>query len=308
MKNKTKYLLAGTLLVACLTGCELSNALNISLELKSPSRPSQSTRIEFVRIPAGSFIMGSPENEEGRDSDEKQVQVTLSAFHLGKTEVTQRQWKQVMGTNPSKFKDDDFPVDSVSWHDAMEFCKALTEWGHRSEAIPPTMKFTLPTEAQWEYACRAGTTTRFHSGDSEIFLAQYEHFSGKHRGNLDSPAPVASYLPNPWGLYDMHGNVMEWCLDSYDMFLLGGINPCRTNPRVLKPVVRGGCWNKNIRSCRSACRFGTEPDSAGELGGFRVALVEQTPGDTKASPNIPYPDLFSGTIYNLNPFEEISTK
>ncbi len=287
MKNKTKYLLAGTLLLACLTGCVSNNpadALNISLELKSSSsRPSQSAQIEFVRIPAGTFVMGSPTNEVGRNSDEAQVRVTLSAFHLGKTEVTQRQWKAVMGTNPSKYKNDDFPVDSVSWYDAMEFCKALTEWGHRSGAIPQTMKFTLPTEAQWEYACRAGTTTRFHSGDSEVFLAKYEHFSGKHRGNLDSPAKVASYLPNPWGLYDMHGNVREWCLDYYSSVLLGGENPCRPFPVSSRRIVRGGSWwtrrtgKMHTEWCRSASRRAFEPDTSDALMGFRVALVEISP-------------------------------
>ena len=222
--------------------------------------------------------MGSPLNEEGRDSDEKQVPVTLSAFHLGKTEVTQRQWRGIMGTNPSKFKHDDFPVDSVTWYEAMEFCQALTEWGHRSGAIPRTMKFTLPTEAQWEYACRAGTTTRFHSGNSEAFLAKYEHFSGKYRGKLDSPARVASYLSNPWGLYDMHGNVKEWCLDHYNVDLLGGENPHRTSPQSPKRVIRGGHWwyDKlvHIEWLRSAVRSRREPTHSGNLLGFRVALVE----------------------------------
>lgn len=323
MKNKTKYLLAGTLLIACLTGCVSSkpaDALKISLELKSSSsRPSQSAQIEFVRIPAGTFTMGSPENEEGRDNNEKQVRVTLSAFHLGKTEVTQRQWKEIMGTNPSKYIRDDFPVDSVSWYDAMEFCKALTEWAHRSGAIPQTMKFTLPTEAQWEYACRAGTTTRFHSGDTEALLAKYEHFSGKHRGDLDSPAPVSSYLPNPWGLYDMHGNVMEWCLDYYDSVPRSGTNPCRTKPENPLRIVRGSNWwtrvaekrntmsCRNTSSCRSAKRNGFDPNDTGALLGFRVALVEETShvvarGDTLASISIKY----YGTkdrwrdIYDLN--------
>lgn len=281
-----KYLLAGILLCACLTGCTGRTLYDSSSFVFAG--------IEFVRIPAGTFTMGpstpefdSSEHERhfGRTDPRNQVQVTLSEFFLGKTEVTQAQWTSIMGRNPSYYKGDRLPVTDISWEDALAFCGALTEWGHKTGRIPKTMKFTLPTEAQWEYACRAGTTTRFSSGDSEVLLARYAHFSG-YAGTPTSTAPVASYLPNPWGLYDMHGNAREMCLDILDRDLPGGKNPCRTemcdDPREERGftrrrcrVLRGGTYSSKAKDCTSTRRshwfFGL-----GTSIGFRVALVRDS--------------------------------
>ena len=279
-----KYLLAGILLCACLTGCTGRTLYDSSSFVFAG--------IEFVRIPAGTFTMGpsTPEFDpyaggylDGRHDPRSQVQVTLSEFFLGKTEVTQAQWTSIMGRNPSTHKGDRLPVTDISWKDALAFCGALTEWGHKTGRIPKTMKFTLPTEAQWEYACRAGTTTRFSSGDSEVLLSRYAHFAG-YAGKPTSTAPVASYLPNPWGLYDMHGNVIEMCLDILDRDLPGGKDPCRTVMRDdtkeelgtyerHERVARGGSYLVEAHYCTSTCRWRCRTSHS---FGFRVALVRDS--------------------------------
>ena len=170
----------------------------------------------MVRIPAGRFLMGSPPEEAGRDSDEgPQHEVTLEAFWLGETPITQAQWRKVAGwpkverdlaPDPSRFKGDDRPVEQVNWHEAIEFCRRLSARTGKN--------YTLPSEAQWEYACRAGTTTPFHFGATiSAELANYDRgAAGEHRKQTTD---VASFPANPWGLHDMHGNVWEWCLDGW---------------------------------------------------------------------------------------------
>lgn len=255
----------------------------------------------FVTISEGKFTMGSPKSEDGRYTDENQVSVELNPFWIGQTEVTQAQWKSVMGNNPSRFKGDSLPVECVSWDEAMEFCRKLTE-RERKKGLPEDYKFTLPTEAQWEYACRAGTTMRFSFGNSDRNLYLYGNFydrSGdtkydaafREKNGWKIPpdtsqddgfvetAPVGSFRPNAWGLYDMHGNVREWCSDYYNLSLSGGTDPVRISPGNGKfgsdRVIRGGSWSNNAQYCRSAFRGYNSPDSRNNSRGFRVALVQE---------------------------------
>ena len=234
----------------------------------------QGEQMIFNFCPAGSFRMGSPPSELARSEDEEQAQVRISqGFWLGQTEVTQGQWAAVMGSNPSEFKGDDLPVESVSWEDAQAFVAKLNQ----SEALPTGWKYVLPTEAQWEYACRAGTSTAFGFGDS---LSSFEaNFDGNYPyGNattgpfLSKTCKVGSYKPNTWGLYDMHGNVYEWCADWYGVILQGGADPMGVSTQAIR-VSRGGSWNFGGSNCRSADRNGYDPSSGGSGLGFRVAAV-----------------------------------
>jgi len=216
--------------------------------------------LELVPIPAGRFAMGSTNG----GSDERpvtQVEITR-AFWLGKTEVTQAQWEAVMGSNPSRFKGADRPVEQVSYDDALEFCRKLTERERAAGRLPSGYEYTLPTEAQWEYACRAGTSGDYAGGlDS---MGWYEDNSGH---------PVAQKQANAWGLYDMHGNVWEWCLDWYAGSLPGGTvrdpsGPSSGSDRVL----RGGSWFDSASFCRSARRVSLGPGFRFYDLGFRLAL------------------------------------
>ena len=217
--------------------------------------------MEFIWIPKGSFMMGSPELESGRDKNEKQHRVNLTkGYWLGATEVTQGQWEAVMGNDPSKFKlcGSNCPVEQVSWGDAQEFIKKLNRKGQGS--------FALPTEAQWEYAARAGTTTAYSFGDNYQRLDGYAWY----RGNSGTHT-VASKKPNPWGLYDMHGNASEWTEDWYDAYPpgtstdpTGGIGAHR--------VFRGGSWFGAARKLRTADRNGQSPGYRHATIGFRLLL------------------------------------
>ena len=217
--------------------------------------------------------MGSPADEVGRFNDEgPQTEVTISkSFWLGKTEVTQAQWESLMGGNPSHSKGPDLPVEQVSWRDAMAFCEVLTQREREAGRLPEGYEYTLPTEAQWEYACRAGTTTRFSFGDSDIDLGDY----GWYKQNLGIRThPVGEKLANPWGLYDMHGNVNEWCRD-WKGFYPGGTvtDPAGAASGSTFRILRGGSWNLIARYCRSAVRNWNGPGDSDYGDGFRVALV-----------------------------------
>jgi formylglycine-generating enzyme required for sulfatase activity len=211
----------------------------------------------FAAIPAGTFTMGSPASEKGRDDDENQHEVTLTKpFHLGIYEVTQAQWRVVMRNNPSEFEGDDRPVENVSWNNADEFCRKmsnLTGW-----------KVRLPTEAEWEYACRAGTTTRFNTGMD--LAANQANFNSKET------VDVGSFRPNAWGLYDMHGNVWEWCSDWYGGYDASAKNDPHGVVNGSDRVLRGGGWINDARSCRSANRNWIVPGYRDDGIGFRVVL------------------------------------
>jgi formylglycine-generating enzyme required for sulfatase activity len=217
------------------------------------------------RIPAKAFTMGSPSSEEGRSSDEgPQTRVTLtSGFWMGETEVTQAQYERIMGANPSSFKGATLPVETVSWNDATAFCEKL------SRHLGTTVR--LPTEAEWEYACRAGTTTRFHFGDSDSQLGDYAWYNGNAGGKT---RPVGQKHANAWGLHDMHGNVWEWCSDWYNDKLPGGNvrDPGGPFSGSLR-VRRGGCWFNSAQHCRSANRFRLWPFRTLSNLGFRVVAV-----------------------------------
>lgn len=227
-----------------------------------PSNYTTSVGLDMIWCPPGSFTMG--------DDEEGTVKVTLTeGFWIGKTEVTQEQWQSLMGSNPSflKSSDSNAPVDSVSWDEAMEFCRKLTEQDRTSGKLPNSWKYTLPTEAQWEYACRAGSTTAFSFGDDESELGDYAWFEE----NSDRKThPVGQKKPNPWGLYDMHGNVSEWCYDWYDEYPSKEVtDPTGPKEQASDRVSRGGSWCNIARFCRSAGRYYWEPDLRGNFLGFR---------------------------------------
>jgi formylglycine-generating enzyme required for sulfatase activity len=219
-------------------------------------RADNGLQMRFCWIPAGIFTMGSPVTEAGRDNDEEQVAATLSeGFWLGKFEVTQSDWVVVMNTTPWKGKEHvrqggRYPATHVSWNDATEFCRRLTKRERASGRLNADERYRLPTEAEWEYACRAGTATAYSFGDDQANLSTFAWWGGVHgEGNARSEKyahQVGRKRPNGWGLHDMHGNVYEWCEDDYVNKPPGG--------SVLGKVFRGGCWHDGPRFCRSAYR------------------------------------------------------
>jgi sulfatase modifying factor 1 len=210
--------------------------------------------------PAGSFLMGSPEDEEGRYDCENQVHVTLSqGFWMAQTQVTQAQWQAVMGNNPSHSKVENHPVYEVSWHEAQEFVSKI----NASSALPDGMQMTLPTEAQWEYAARAGETGPYSGGTLDEVAWYY--------GNCEWAQAVGTKKPNTWGLHDMHGNVWEWCSDWYASDLKGGIDPQGASSGSCR-VLRGGSFDGfGADGCRAAYRYEGTPTGADCRIGFRVA-------------------------------------
>jgi formylglycine-generating enzyme required for sulfatase activity len=240
----------------------------------------------FVRINGGTFIMGSPYNEVGReDIESPQHQVTVNSFFMGKYQVTQSEYKAVMGTNPSHFKGDNLPVEKVSWFEAVEYCNRLS---HR-EGLSPVYKvngtnvtwnqdtdgYRLPTEAEWEYACRAGTITPFSTGYN--ITTSQANFDGNFPYNNNAKGKyrkettvVGSFEPNPWGLYDMHGNVWEWCWDWKSTYLNGAqADPIGAVSGDYR-VIRGGGWLYDGRYLRSAYRGDYFPSYRSYYVGFRL--------------------------------------
>jgi formylglycine-generating enzyme required for sulfatase activity len=212
-------------------------------------------------------MMGSPTSEDGRYDEETQHRVTLTkGFWMMETQVTQKQWKAVMGSNPSYFKGDDLPVENVSWNDSQEFCTKCTKLG---------LPVQLPTEAQWEYACRAGSTTAYFwgnalNGDKANCDGRYPCGTTTKGKYLQKTTPVGSYQSNAWGLYDMHGNVWEWCQDWFGDYPCGSVTDPTGSSNVSCRVYRGGGWGDGARRCRSAGRSGHVPDFRGGNLGFRV--------------------------------------
>jgi len=227
-------------------------------------------------IEPGTFMMGSPTDELGRYDDETQHQVILTqGYWLGKYEVTQAQYEAVMGTNPSDFKGADLPVEQVSWNDAVKFCEWLTAQERAAGRLPEGYEYTLPTEAQWEYACRAGTTTALNSGKNLSNSSKCSEMDevGWYKYNSDETThPVGQKLPNAWGLYDMHGNVWEWCLDWYGAYPTSSVTDPKGPSTGSRRVVRGGSWYNLAGSCRSANRGNGIPSDISYSRGFRVAL------------------------------------
>ena len=243
--------------------------------------------LDMVLVPGGTFWMGSPNSEPARDDREgPQHQVTVAEFWMGKYPVTQAQWRSVadlakvkldLDPDPSRFKGDSRPVEQVTWYEAMEFCARLSDY----RGLP----YTLPSEAQWEYACRAGTTTPFYFGDTiTTDLANYDgnytYGSGPKGTYREATTEVGSFPPNGFGLYDMHGNVWEWCLDHWHDNYGGWFRTAPTdgsawltgdgsNPRML----RGGSWLFVPELCRCAFRYNNYPGTRFNYFGFRVVSV-----------------------------------
>jgi uncharacterized protein (TIGR02996 family) len=237
-----------------------------------PCLPSRSVvlakgvEMRFSFIPPGSFLMGSPEDEQDRDWDEDQHRVTLTkAFWLGTCPVTQMQWREVMGTNPSFFPGDNRPVDTVSWDDCESFCLSL--------AKKTGLQFALPTEAQWEYACRAGTTTAYYTGNGLQALKRAGWCSyDSVLGSAKETRPVCQLEPNAWGLFDTHGNVAEWCADYRGEYPQGDVqDPFNGNESSFR-TLRGGWWYGYPSHCRSAYRLFFQPDIPDDVYGFRAVL------------------------------------
>jgi formylglycine-generating enzyme required for sulfatase activity len=252
---------------------------------------TNSINMRFVRIPAGTFVMGSPDDERDRGADETAREVEIGRpFYLGAFEVTQAQYEKVAGKNPSFFAKggggqervansdtSKHPVDNVSWHDAVAFCKKLGDLPAEKAA---GRTYRLPTEAEWEYACRAGTKTATHYGDQ--MDANQANFNGLSPYRTTTGGPffrrttrVGEYRPNAFGLYDMHGNVQEWCADWY------AADYYARSPKADPPgpangterVLRGGAWPHSGKACRSAVRNKQSPETASYSFGFRVVLT-----------------------------------
>ena len=236
--------------------------------------------LELVHIRAGSFWMGSPAEELERYGDETLHRVMLTKdFWLGRYEVTQGQWMVVMGSNPSVFQNGDrYPVEQVSWEEAMDFCRKVTEMERSAGRLPAGYEYMLPTEAHWEYACRAGTTTPYSfgsalNGDKANCDGNYP-YGGIGKGRyLQRTSEVGSYAPNAWGLYDMHGNVWEWCRDWFGDYPSGSATDPTGPSSGSGRVLRGGSWSFSAGCCRSAYRDCSDPADRYYNIGFRVALA-----------------------------------
>ena len=230
-------------------------------------------KLELVRIEPGTFMMGSPETNSDSDPSEQPAhQVKISKpFYMGKFEITQQQWGVIRGNQSHSNTGEQYPADSISWNDAVNWCKEISE--------KTGVKMHLPTEAQWEYACRSGAKTRYYFGDQ--IKPESANYSGTDKSkNIGKTSLVGKYPPNAWGLYDMHGNVWEWCEDTlhenFEKAPEDGsawMDPASKFNRVRK----GGSWHEDAASLRSAVRWGSpgdekEPDMRNNVSGFRVIV------------------------------------
>jgi formylglycine-generating enzyme required for sulfatase activity len=280
-----------------LCACVLFLSINFSAYALVPLRPrpwleetwttktvENSLGMTLVRIEPGVFLMGAPATEAGRQNQETQHEVAITKpFYLGKFEVTQGEFERLMGINPSAFSPTGqqrqrvagldtrrFPVEMLTWHEAKAFCKRLTDKERAEGRITLTMTYALPTEAEWEYCCRAGTQTPFCFGQN-IPLGKA---NCQGNGNdLNRTTTVGSYPPNAWGLCDMHGNAWEYCEDSYDVMYYSKsprLDPFNTNGA--NCILRGGGFGVNQTLCRSALRGSNGRDTRFDYNGFRVVL------------------------------------
>jgi formylglycine-generating enzyme required for sulfatase activity/serine/threonine protein kinase len=248
----------------------------------APREFTNSLGMTLLFCPSGSFTMGSPQGENGREGNEEQVPVTISkGFYLGKYSVTQAEFKSVMGVSPWTAKSDvreagDYPATYVDWNEATDFCGKLTASESQAGKLPQGYVYALPTGAQREYACRAGTTSAYSFGGDASYLGEYAWWGGQSGdGNCKTEKyahRVGQKKPNPWGFYDLHGNVWEWCRDYYQEKLPGGTDPLAERGSLR--VYRGGCWRHTDSYCRSATRLCGTPGDRNNFVGFRVALVQ----------------------------------
>jgi formylglycine-generating enzyme required for sulfatase activity len=276
-----------------------------SIEVKVPmfyrlrGIPANPDSARLVWIPPGTFTMGSPEDEPEREpllplfglGDETEHVVTISrGFWMAKFELTQRQYQDLVGSNPSFFSGETFPVENVTWFEALDFCVQLTEHERSAGRLPEGYVYRLPTEAEWEYACRAGTTSAFHYGPE--LRSVMENFRGTVEysaliGRIDNPngiflgqtTPVGDYESNAWGLHDMHGNVWEWCHDWTGPYPSGSVvDPSGPASGQVRSS-RGGSWEgqRGAVGCRSAMRNYYTPDDRLSSQGFRVVLAPPIP-------------------------------
>ena len=267
----------------------------VSAETRAPTPPARKEQVKkavsipdnFVKIEGGSFMMGSSEREKDRIDNEIHHQVSVNAFYMSKYEVTQQEYERVMGMNPSHFKGPNLPVENVSWHEAVAYCNARSS----REGFSPvytlkgeivrcnwhTVGYRLPTEAEWEYACRARTFTAFNTGDhitteQANYDGNYFYTNGVRGLYREKTTPVGTFAPNSWGLYDMHGNVWEWCWDWFGVYdIRKQHNPIGPNSGADR-VIRGGSWGGSALYLRSANRCSNSPFSKDSYLGFRVLI------------------------------------
>ncbi|OPZ31763.1 MAG: Iron(II)-dependent oxidoreductase EgtB [Lentisphaerae bacterium ADurb.BinA184] len=238
----------------------------VSQENRLPIEVENSIGMRFRLIPNGSFLMGSPAEETGRwDGEVQHVAVVDAPFYMGAFEVTQKQWRAVMGGNPSRFTGDSRPVEEVTWYQCQEFVRKLAE----REGLAK-WTYRLPTEVQWEYACRAGGGTAFHYGNDPAKLGGFDWVDVNSAGR---PHPVGGLLPNGYGLHDLHGNLWEWCADPFRNYpgYTGKDQPAEALDGWR--VIRGGNWYLPAVDCRSAARSRLSSTSHGNMLGFRVVRV-----------------------------------
>jgi formylglycine-generating enzyme required for sulfatase activity len=242
----------------------------------------QSVTTNMIYLPPGTFTMGSPTDEVGRWPDETQHTVVLTCgFYMGKYLVRQADYLALMGVNPSHFTGSNYPacslscpVEMVSWNDATTYCAQFTQQEAAAGRLAPGWEYRLPTEAEWEYACRAGTTTRFSFGDDPGYFNLGSYAWYFDNSNIETH-PVGQKMPNPWGLCDMYGNVDEWCQDWYGNYPFGTVTDPQGPDTGQDRVARGGYWMSTGSFCRSAQRYHFVQDAHKDLIGFRIVLARR---------------------------------
>ena len=267
-KSVIAFSLAALLVVGCDGGSSQrveKTSMSPQKEVKEATSPEVQPLTNMVQIKSGTFLrMKHP--------------VTISRdFWIGRYEVTQAEFSGLMHVNPSQFKDQpNAPVEKVKFYDSVAYCARLTQRERKSGNIPANYSYRLPTEAEWEYACRAGTTNLFSFGDSDDLA---ETYSWTAENSDEKTHPVGLKKPNPWGLYDIHGNVWEWCLDWYGDYPSEPVTDPTGPEQGETKVFRGGGWNNDAPFARSANRFTMSPSNGIHFVGFRIVLAEIPPDD-----------------------------